>query len=161
MTATPCAQPLAANDARPARPVFFQTHSGAQSYAVKRAMAESPVGLAKPVKFVANAWQAAGAAAVFVVESSAPGDDYVVRQAAADETHRAQQAGIRTEVERLYEKAREEDAAADRAKGACFVKMHSRWAADARNEARELETRLIASGVWNCAPSVARVEASR
>jgi len=153
--------PSAANDARPALPVFYQTHTGAQTYAVKLAMAASPEGLAKPVEFVCDAWQAKGAAAVFVVKSAAPGDDYVVREASAAEMARAQQAGIRAEVERLYEHAREEDAAADKAKSACFVKIHSKWAAESRSRARELETRLMVSGVWDCAPVASCVEASR
>jgi len=140
-------------NARPARPVYFQTPGGAESHAKRRAMAESPVGLASPVKYVRNAWRAAGGSAVFVVESvAAQSDDYVVREATAAEILRAQQAGIRAEVERLYEKAREEDAAADRARAACFVLMHSKWAANARNEARELETLLTVSGVHRCVP---------
>jgi hypothetical protein len=145
--------PGAANDARPARPVYFQTPGGAQTHAKRLAMAESPVGLAHPVKYVHNAWRATGAATVFIVESvAAQSDDYVVREASAAEILRAQQAGIRAEVERLYEHARMEDAAADRARpGSCFVLMHTKWAANARNEARELETLLTVSRVRDCA----------
>jgi hypothetical protein len=145
--------PGAANDARPARPVYFQTPGGAQTHAKRLAMAESPVGLARPVKYVHNAWRATGAATVFIVESvAAQSDDYVVREASAAEILRAQQAGIRAEVERLYEHARMEDAAADRARpGSCFVLMHTKWAANARNEARELETLLTVSRVRDCA----------
>jgi hypothetical protein len=141
--------PGAAN-ARPARPVYYQTVGGAQTHAKRLAMAASPVGLATPVKYIHNAWRATGAAAVFVVRSAAP--DYVVREASADEILRAQQSGIRAEVERLYEHARMEDAAADRARpGSCFVLMHSKWAANARNEARELETLLTVARVRDCA----------
>jgi hypothetical protein len=141
-------QPGASNDARPSRPVYYQTVGAAQTHAKRLAMAASPVGLATPVKYVHNAWRATGAAAVFVVQSAAPGDDYVVREASAAEILRAQQSGIRAEVERLYEHARMEDAAADRARpGSCFVLMHTKWAANARNEARELETLLTVSRV--------------
>jgi hypothetical protein len=157
--ATPVSlQPPSANDARAPRPVYWQTSGAAVSHAKRLAMAASPVGLATAVKFVSNAWRATGAAAVFVVESCQPGDDYVVREASAAEIHRAQQAGIRSEVARLYEHAATEDAAADRAKTATFVKMHSKWAADSRNRARELETSLTVSGVYDCAEPIFSAE---
>lgn len=144
---------LPANDL-PARPLaVYQTHAGAQTYAIKRAMAESPEGLAKPVEFVPNAWQPKGGRSIcFIVESCQPGDDYQVREASQLEITRVQQANMRAEVERLYEQAATEDAAADRAKAACFILMHSKWAAQARSKARDLETRLTVSGVRDCVP---------
>jgi hypothetical protein len=131
---------------RSARPVFFQTAGSATSFATRCAQHESPTGMARQLEFVPCAFQAKEGGRVFFVESAAPSDDYAVRELSPAEVTRREQRGIRGAIERCLEKAKAHDAAA--AIGGRAVRaLHERYARDERGTARELELRLLVSGV--------------
>lgn len=138
-------QPAGANDARPARPVFYQTITSAEAAAHRAARHQSPTNRAGGVEFVPGVLRAVEGGKGYEVQLA--NIDFVVIEVSEEELDRRVQSGIRRRVAELQAHAAIEDQAALAAKSACFVKMHSKWAAEARNEARELERRLTVSMV--------------
>lgn len=138
--------PANSNDAPASRPVVFQARSTAERYAIKCAMAFSRENLATPVEFVEGAFTPKGGGRCFAIEPAPMGEWSVVELSAVEVTRR-QQAGIRYAIALLQEKAREETRAALAAKTPTFVRVHAKWAREARIEVRELELRLQVSGV--------------
>lgn len=141
MSAPVATQPLPENDSRPARPVYYQTPSGAEGYAKRLAAAASTDGLARPVEFVQGVYQ--GGSRFFAAESAAPSDDYVVRELPAAEVTRRQQAGIRAAIERCGHEVKAHQLGAGIAKpGSCFERIHLERVAQVKDRIRELELRL-------------------
>ena len=139
--AAPATQPLPANDSRPARPVFFQTASGADRQAIRLASAASTDGMARPVEFVRGVYQ--GGQKHFSAESAAPSDDYVVRELPAAEVARRQQAGIRAAIEKCGHEIDAHKRASEIAKpGSRFEHIHLERIEQVRERVRELELRL-------------------
>jgi len=138
--------PLPENDSRPARPVYYQTKSSAERSAVKRAMALSSDGLARPVEFVCDVYQ--GGERFFAVRTAAPSDDFVVRELSASEVERLQQAGIRAAIERCGHEIESHERDASNAKpGSCFERVHRERVAQVRERMRVLGLRIIVGAV--------------
>lgn len=133
--------PMPENDSRPARPVYFTSKASAERYAVKRAMALSADGLARPVEFVRDVYQ--GGERFFAVRLAAPSDDYQVVELSDSDTERLQQAGLRSEIERCQHEVKSHElSAANSKRGSCFERIHRERVVQVRDRIRQLELRL-------------------
>jgi hypothetical protein len=151
---------VSAND-NGARPVFFQTPGGASAFALRCAQQESPTRRARELEFVKNAFQAVEGGKVFEFASAAPSDDYAVREVPAVELARRTRSGMRGAVASLEEKAKAHDAAANLSRMGAVRAMHQRYAREARDAARDIETRLVLSGVRDVEPITSSERDSR
>lgn len=154
-------QPLSAN-ARPARPVYYQSLGSAEAAQHRSAREESPTNRVTRVEHASSILRAVEGGVGFEIVIG--GIDYEVRRVSEVEIARRVQSGIRREIEEAYAAAAIEDSAALAAKTTTFVLVHQRWAAKHRSRARELELQLRVSGVRAVAGGVERVwrtEASR
>jgi hypothetical protein len=143
-------RPAGANDSRPSRPIFFQTPGGASAFALRCAVHESPTRTARALEFVQNAFQAKEGGKVFLFESAAPSDDYVVRELTPSEVGRRQQAGMRAAIAALYERAEQELKASAAAKTSTFRCMHLKWARELQGQARDIELQLVVAFARKC-----------
>jgi hypothetical protein len=144
---TPVAlQPLAANDGRTPRSVYFTTKSGAESYARRQARAESPTNTITGVPFVSGLFRPVEGGKAFEVRLAQFGD-FEVREVTEFELVRRQQAGMRAEVERRTDEAARWQADGDKSRmGSVRAEFH-RYARECRERAREIETQLTIAGV--------------
>jgi len=138
--------PGAANDAHPARPVYFTTREGAESYARGQAREESPTRTITGVPFVSGLFRPVEGGKAFEVRLAHFGD-FEVREVSEFELVRRQQAGKRAEAERQRERAVEWDLAADKSRMGSVRDEFRRYARECREAQRELETQLTISGV--------------
>lgn len=135
---------MSAND-NAARPVYFQTRASAESHALRLARAASPSGRVPMSRLLPGIYQAAEGGPAYEVR---PGEiDWLVREVPADELARRIQSGIRNEVDRLLEQASVAAARAKQLLGSSFSARHTKDAAQYRERARELETKLTVSAV--------------
>lgn len=135
-------------DSRPARPVVFVTRSSAEAYAIRRVQCLSRDGLAHPLEFVPGAFLHRAGGPCFAVEP-APGPlgEWLVLELTAADIGRRQQSGMRHAVDALYAEAESwtEQALASRL-GAVRAHFFTE-ARQARERARDIETRLTMSVV--------------
>ena len=143
---------MSAANTNAARPTFFQTHGGASAFALRCARQGSPTGRASRVEFVANTYQAFEGGLAFEAASAAPSDDYTVRELPAAELTRRQQSGMRAAVASLHERADAHDLAVVAAITKPVKAMHASYAAECREEAREIEMLLTVAGVRRVGP---------
>ncbi len=145
MNATPCTQPLAANDARPARPVVFQTHGSAQAHALRLARAESPAERAERVEWVAGlgCYRAAEGGTAFEIGLDTCGGDFVIFALSPTEVARRQQAGIRAAIAEHEAEAVTWDERVAKSRMGSVQAEFRRYAAESRAAARSLELLLV------------------
>ncbi len=137
-------KPLAENDARPVRPVLFQTRASAIGYAKRLACHESRIQRFHSVDFVTDAFQGAEGGKVFQVVMATV--DWEVRELSTVDFERQRQSGIRFAIDTCKTKAASHDSAAYLSMpGGAVEALHVRGAKEERQRIRELELLLTVS----------------
>lgn len=128
-----------------ARAVAFQTKRGAEAHAIRSARQESPTRRCAALEFVDNAYRAIEGGPVF--QFALGPVDWEVREIPAAELPRLVQSGIRAAIQACEVRAQASDLAADMLRPGALQSMHRRHAAEQRDQARALETKLTVSTV--------------
>lgn len=145
MNAPASTLPQSDNDGRTSRPVCFTSRSSAVAHMWRSARLASPSGTFRAVEFVDDAYQPVEGGATYQVVLGAL--DWEVRQVAPVDLARLVQSGMRSAVETCERRAKAHELAAGILRPGALHAQHLRYAAEERDRARELETRLVVSAV--------------
>lgn len=147
MSAPVATLPAAENDGRPSRPAIFQTRAGALAHAARSARLASASGAYRTLTGVDNCFEPIEGGVAFVVSLGMLAEWHLVTVEGTNLV-RLVQRGLRSALASCLEKAKAHDIAANMMKpGSAVYRMHTSYAAEERNRARELELRLTVGAV--------------